>query len=220
MTPTRSVFALLLVAVLGARALILEDDPLVEKVKAIIANVNSYVSSHGFDELNIPDVGSRHPVQLKNGGFGVFSSIYVQDATGINETKQDDGSTLYTFNIKVGLSELVVHYDFDFSAIIIKEKGNFSLSVQKNSAEVSGSAVVKNDSTCEAQLTKVALLVLGDYKLTISPDNIPGLHIISQAILDLISPLLLPSLNKSLRAALSSPGVQNVFSSIACPELA
>ncbi|XP_014283950.1 uncharacterized protein [Halyomorpha halys] len=218
MALTWSVCSILFLAVFGAKAFILEDDPLVDKVKAIIAKVDTYVSSHGFSDLNLPNIGTKPPVQLTNGGFRDFSSLYVQDATNVNQTTLSDGSTLYTFDIKVGLSEFVLHYDFDFSALVVKEKGNFSLSVQKNSADVTGSVVVQTNGTCEGKLISATVLVLGDFKITITPDNIP--HVITEAILNLLSPLLIPTLNKEIKSVLPGSGLQNVFSTIACSELA
>ncbi|XP_014283952.1 uncharacterized protein [Halyomorpha halys] len=219
MALTWSFYTILFTTLFGARASTLGDDPLVEKVKTIIANVDDYLATHGMNELLLPDIGifSIEPIKLRNGGFGQFSTIYVQDATTVNKTQQEDGN-LYSFDLKLGLKELLVYYDFNISAIIIKEKGNFTLSVLKNSAQLTGSVSVLNNKICKAKLTNVRVLELEDYSIQLSKDT-PALILVSEMIFNIIGPKLVPLLNTALRAALLVPGVQNVFAAIACSEL-
>lgn len=219
MASTWSLCTILFAALFGARALPLQDDNLIEKVKTIIAHVDDYLATHGMNELLLPDIGifSFDPVKLRNGGFGEFSTIFVQDTSSVNKTQQGD-ETLYNFDIKLGLDELKVHYDFDISTILIKETGNFNLTLLKNSAQLTGSVNVESNKVCKAKLTSIQVLELGDYRIEI-PDDVSALILVSEVILNAITPKLVPFFNTALRTALLVPGSQNIFSAIACSQL-
>lgn len=212
--------AILFATVFGARAAPLEDDPLVEKVKEIIADVDNYLASNGLTELRIPNIDfPLSPVKIRNGGFGNFATIELQDGATVKEEKLEDNSTVYIFDIKVGLQELSFHYDYEVNTVIFMRAGNFSLSVADNSAELTGFAVIDKDSSCRAVLATAKVLRYGKYHIDLLPNDFPEATALSEEVLDFVTPFLLPFSNGALQASLLVPQVQQIFSEFTCKKI-
>nr|XP_014283707.1 uncharacterized protein LOC106685509 [Halyomorpha halys] len=215
-----SVCAILFASVFGARAAQLGDDPFIEKVKEIVAEVDDYLAATNQNELQIPDIDYPFsPLKIKNGAFGDFSTIELQDGASVKEKKLEDNSTVYSFDINVGLQELFFHYDFQVDTLVFKRAGNFSLSVQENSAKLTGLALVHSDKSCKAVLTKVKVLKYGNYQIDLQPNDFPQATVISQQILNFVTPFLLPFSNAALEASLFVPQVQQAFSEFTCKKI-
>lgn len=215
-----SLCVILFAAVFSARAAPFDDDEdiLIDMVKNVITNINNFIEDHNLEHISLPNIGLLpiDPIKLRHGQLGKFSTIELQDVTFINQTTMTDGSVLYSFDLLLGMKEFRFEYDFIlYAPFIFSQDGHFSLSPLRNSVEVSGKIVLK-DKTCDASLSNIRVAEYGHFKIDLQPNNMPHATQITEDIMNLVSPLVLPITNKVMQIAAYLPPVNRVLSSLVC----
>lgn len=215
--------AILFAAFFGAQSVPVRDDPVsVDAVKKIIENADNYLDDHHLSQLDLPNIGLLpiDPVKLQNGQFGKLSTLELQEDPVIEQIKNKDGSSTYKFDVKLGLKELAIHYDFLINLFgVYKNNGQITLAINQNEMEVTGIVVVAADKTCDATLYSAEYLKYGDFKIDVQPNSIPEVTQVTESVMNYFSSKILPITNKALEASIFFPGFQNRFSEFLCKQL-
>lgn len=200
-----------------------EDDPSVQVVKNVITKANYYLEDHLLTELSLPNIGGYLPtdvVTLTGGKIGEFNTLVLREDPEIQQRTNTDGSTTYLFDVKLGLQQLGLQYQFKVKIIgfVIRE-GFVDLSPQENVVSAKGIVVVQKNGKCDAGFYGVSVDKLDSFKVLIQPEDIPGLGVVSQTILNFVTPRIIPVTNFALNGAVLSPTFQRSFSQFVCKEI-
>nr|XP_014283694.1 uncharacterized protein LOC106685499 [Halyomorpha halys] len=216
MVSTWAVSVILFSAFFGARS-----DDATEKVRQIVANFNHYLIVHEQTQLELPNIGILpiDPIKLRNGHIGNFSSLEVHEEPIIEEIKNRDGSSTYKFDVKLGLSDLSVKYDFFANFLIYKRQGTFTFATKANEIEATGIVVVQADKSCDATLYSAKYLKYGDHQIIVEPSTFPLLSEFTATLLNYVTPLIIPITNKVIEGTLFIPSFQKHFSDIVCQNM-
>ncbi|CAH1388902.1 unnamed protein product [Nezara viridula] len=196
-----------------------DDDPVVKKINEVITNANNYLTDHLLTSLSLPNIGvlPLDPVKLTEGKVSQFDTIQLTGTPLVNQKKNQDGSTTYTFDLNLSLDVLLVQYQFRASFLgLYSQEGQLTISPQDNALALQGIVVVGPGSECDAVISSAEVVHLDKFQIDIQPTDIPFISKISETILNVISPKLQWILDVVVKAAIFSPSCQRNFSDLVC----
>lgn len=189
-----------------------EDDPLVAKVKQIVANVNSYLEENKQGQIQLPDVGnfSVDNIVLTNLKLSNFSTMEFLRGPFVEQNQ-----SLSTFNVTLRLQTFNYQFDFDVNTNI-KQKGHMTLTPQDNYYLIEGLVEISQNKSCQANLTTIDFDDYGHIQIDTQPDNIPDKDEMIQQIFSLISPTYILWSIYALEIIASVPSFYEDMSNIIC----
>nr|BAN20307.1 unknown secreted protein [Riptortus pedestris] len=147
--------------------------PLLEKI--ISANNEELVKFH-MDKMELkPFVvdGLLYRLTVKGGEAGNLGTItLVGDDQVVEQTDGDDYS-LYNYDIKIGLKELVVRLDYEYTFLrFFGGSGSVYISTDTDTVRAKGSVKYFNYGVCKAVLESTEVTELRNFNIQFVPDSI------------------------------------------------
>ena len=192
-------------------------------VQDVVSFADNYIKDHILTDVKLPNIGGYLPtdiVELSDGKLGAFDTMKVLGSPVVSARPNSDGSVTYLFDLSLGLQQLSLQYQFDVKLFGVQNKyGSVTISPTENSVRAKGLVLIKKDRTCEADLRSLAVTSFSNYVIEVTPINIPQLQLITETILNFVSPKLIPVSNVALQGVIFAPGFQHIFSEIVCEVL-
>ena len=215
-----TVTALLFSGVFGATSVLLSaDDPFVLKAKQVISKANNYITDHSLTSISLPALNIPfNPLSLSEGKLSQFNTIQLAGDPVIYQRPNADGTSTYTFDLELALNVIVMEYQFKISLFgPFSQNGQVTINPQKNTLRAKGVIVV--GPNCDASITGADVTKFEDFQIDVEPDDIPYASSISETILNIVSPHLLPMTNLAIKGILFVPSFQENFSEFICKNI-
>lgn len=190
-----------------------------QTVKALVESVDNFLKDHHVTVLRLPNIGvlPTDPIRLRKGTLEGLDTMQVLEEPVINKKRNKDNSTTFMFFVNLGIQELSFHYDLESSVPKVRG-GEVWLTPAGNSLEAAGIVVV-GDEVCDARLYSVVVEEFGEFRIDISPTDIPAMANLTEIIFEYAVPKLMEVVDAAFEAETLDRGFQAWFSDFVCLHL-
>lgn len=212
--------AVILLSVLGTACA--DEPPIIGVIREMLYETNQELAKNHQDHLALPNLGILiwDPIKLRNGSLGVFSTVELVGEQNATQNDKPDGAMELILDLNIGLGTISLQYDFHINVLgLYVQSGVALLTTSSDTARANVTVTISKDGKCSATLNSAIVTELDNFKIELQPNYIPNLTLISQALVNFLTPKSLPLVNLVISQAVGTDFVQKQFSERLCKKL-